>query len=790
MKKIINKAQEAAIFFVLILTSIFLFSCSGNEDSEQKHIESANAYLAEHKLKEAEIELKNAVQKNPENDSVYVMLSDIYRKLQNPEKELLTLVKAVNINPDNMDAQHRLAQVYILADQNRRARETAEFILTKAPQSTKALHLLATVQVQERNVDAALKTIDKALSIEPGNPNLHSFVGYLYYYGKNDPVKSEAAYLKAISIDDTLSEAYEELIAIYKQEKLYGKLENLLINWTGIPGGLKHKLGLLASLYESQGKFKKAEETHLQLIEKSDKNNPDPIYTLGLFYARTKQLSAAADTFIKTLTIKEDPNVQSDLARIYFDQKDYSNAQKQVDAVLSVDPSHPVAKLLQCRLLIVRKLYAEALENIEQLIGIDKGLVQAHFLRATCLIERDLGELPAQSIRMTASGDLSSEKWKRNQAIESLKTAVDISPDFMVARMLMADLHMKNKELLQAARQLEYILKRVPTHQGALLMLGNLKIQEQEWEIAEKIFLQLIERTPDLSVAHVKLGVIYHSTRETSKAIDSFKKALAVEPLNMDALRHIINGLMGTKQKAPALHALNAHLNHPELTAKGKGYIQFLLGKIALSEGAVDQAKKHFKTSIMTFEKTTPSYDALAYLSEKEGNQSRAVQYYEFILSYDPNYFPAYLALSRIHQAENNVAKARAALEKVLEIQDDFAPAANDLAYILAEEESNLQKALQLARTAELQAPGNPFFLDTLGWVYYKQNSYDLAIKKLSDSIDINPDNPLSHYHLGWAYYDTGRYEKAREQMKRALELNTAFEGADKARALIGIDAQ
>ena len=763
-----------------------LFSCSNEQGNIQKRFDSALAYLAENKLKEAEIEFKNVIQKDPENDAAYLKLSEVYRKLGKPKNELAALIDATAINPDNMDAQYRLGQVFVLGKQTRKVRETAQIILAKEPENIKAMHLLATAQVQERNIDAAIKTLNNAISIEPDNPHLYLFLGFLLFYDKNDFEQSEAAYLKAISLDSSIDESFEELLSIYGQKKMLDKAEQLLISFTKTPGNRIWKFSKLAQFYESQNQFKKAEQTYLQALKQSDKKDYIPLYNLGIFYARTKDYKSATDYFIKALSIKNDPDIRCDLANAYFELKDYKEARNQANLVLEIKSNHSNARLLLSKLLILNKEYAKALTGLEDLLAIDKSVVPAYYLKAVCFIEEDLQDLPAQDIRVTAAGNLSTEVWKRNMAIESLRAGIELLPTYLTARLLLADLYMKNNDFILAEKQLTYVLDHTRNNIKALYLMGNLKIMEKEWGVAEKIFSSIVNLDPEFSPARVKLGMIYNSNKETSKAIAQFQKALDAEPLNMNAPRYIINTYMADNQRETSIKILNDHLKHPGLTPREQGYIYFLLGKIAVSDKSIDLAEQYFNQSVKTYDKTTPSYEALAKLSESENNTFKAIKYYELILSYDSRYFPAYINLSRLYQSNNDTKKAKEYLIKVLDIKDDLPEAANDLAYLLAEEGKELPKALHLARIAESQDPNNPNVLDTLGWVYYKQKAHELAIAKLTESIKINPDFALSHLHIGWAYYDTGRYEDARKHMKTALKLNPDLKGADKARNIIG----
>jgi tetratricopeptide (TPR) repeat protein len=51
--------------------------------------------------------------------------------------------------------------------------------------------------------------------------------------------------------------------------------------------------------------------------------------------------------------------------------------------------------------------------------------------------------------------------------------------------------------------------------------------------------------------------------------------------------------------------------------------------------------------------------------------------------------------------------------------------------------------------------------------------------------VGLNPENALYHYHLGLAYEKSGDRARAARHLARALALNTDFEGASDARALL-----
>ncbi|MCG8549596.1 MAG: tetratricopeptide repeat protein [Desulfobacterales bacterium] len=752
----------------------------------EKYMASAKAFMDAKEYNKAEIELRNVLQNNPKNEQAYIKLSEIYRIIVKPDKEIKVLLQAVTLNPDNMDTQFRLGQVYLLGRQTKKARETAQLILTKEPDSIRAHHMLATAQVQERNPAAAVNTINKAIELAPDNPNLYFFLGFLQYYHNKDYQKAEAAYLKGISIDNTLLEGYQELSAVYIQEKQFDKAEALLIDLTKLEKNKIPHLAILADYYENRNQIDKAEKTYQAIIDASDSGDYRPVYNLAVFQARHKNFDDAVTNLKQAMALSDAIEIHEELAKTYFELKKFDDAKEKANWLLKKEPGNSTGRLVIIQIQMANQEYSQAFENLEELTSFDKDNAFAYYLQAVCLMEKKLKKLPAQKIKMAASGATSARAWRRSLAIESLKTAINISPDFDMARLMLTDIYLQNRETSLADKHIKYILDRSPDDFRAFLMRGKIKMMQEQWGAAEQVFKTITQRVPAYSLAHVQLGIIYNAQKRPEQAIKKFQTALSRDPRNMDAMRYLINSYMSNAEKEEALTLLKGHFDRPELTSFERGFIEFLLGKIALGDNNVDLAKKHFNTAIQIHKETTPSYEALAKISEKQKEWGSAIKYNETILSYHPEFIPALMNLNRLYQLEKETGKAKQVLEKVLEINEDHAIAANELAYILANEGRNMQRALSLARIAETKYPDNPYILDTLGWVYYKQKSYDLAINKLEESLKRAPDNPITNYHLGWAFYDTGRYEQARQYMRKALELNPNFEGARKAREIIG----
>jgi tetratricopeptide (TPR) repeat protein len=160
------------------------------------------------------------------------------------------------------------------------------------------------------------------------------------------------------------------------------------------------------------------------------------------------------------------------------------------------------------------------------------------------------------------------------------------------------------------------------------------------------------------------------------------------------------------------------------------------------------------------------------------------VEQFSQLLAVNPKQAGAHMMIAVIHDSQKKPELSEKHYRACLEIDPKFAPAANNLAYLLAEGDRDLNEALKWAQTAKGILPEEPSVMDTLGWVYYKKGLYDSAIAEFRSSL-AKAENPTVIFHLGLAYHKKGELDKARAELKRALELNSGFDGAEQARALL-----
>lgn len=88
----------------VLITLFFLAGCASKEEKLQNHIKSADRYLEDGRYNEAVIELKNAVQLDPEYVDGHYRLGETYLKMKKIKEAFGEFHKASDLQPKHINA--------------------------------------------------------------------------------------------------------------------------------------------------------------------------------------------------------------------------------------------------------------------------------------------------------------------------------------------------------------------------------------------------------------------------------------------------------------------------------------------------------------------------------------------------------------------------------------------------------------------------------------------------------------------------------------------------------------
>lgn len=265
------------------------------------------------------------------------------------------------------------------------------------------------------------------------------------------------------------------------------------------------------------------------------------------------------------------------------------------------------------------------------------------------------------------------------------------------------------------------------------LIQGNEKIQEQEYDQAEKYFNEALKLDSCFSDALNNLGTVYHRRGNSSEAVKFYSRAIQCSPEFLSPYFNRANVYYETNQLDAALTDLRI-----------------------IEQKAPD---------------TTAFHQLKALVSWKAHDYEEALIHFHTLLLKQNNDRDILINIGTIHNSLRDYDSARHYLDRALAIDKESPEAWNTLALIEAET-GNIAQAEQAMGKALAKLPKDAYFLNNQGYILLLKGQYDEALPFINESISLDPYN-------GWAYRNKGIYYFYKENYEEAIRLFTRAEAAD-----------
>lgn len=730
-----HKKQVARTWMPLLVAgSALLAGCGG--DSVPALAAKARAHLDKSEVQAASIELKNALEKEPQNGELRYLLGRALYKAGDPNGAELELRKAQAARYNRSELLPLLAQVTLAQGKFKKvvddfageqlsepsaandlattvaaaqaylgnldaARERVEAVLKAQPEHVDAVMLQARLNASSGDVNGSVQRIQALLAKHPANVEAHMLLAGLLLQGKKDLPAAAASYRKAIELRPDQVEAYMALIALQVQQadmpaatQTYEAMKKRLPNQP-------QTVLAAAQLAAQRGDFKGAREHAQQLLRMA----PESVRLLQFAGAVEMELGAfvqAEALLNKAVQLAPDLlSARTMLARIHL-------RAGQTEKALRVLKPESEATLGDGQMLA---LVAEAyLQN-----G-DSAVAEQYFARALKLSPKDSKVRTALALMQLAKG--------RSDAAFAELRAVSAADADTTADMALIAISLRKGDVAAALAAIDAVQRKGFDASVAATLRGRAHLAGGDVASARQQFEKSLSTNPTYLPAISALASLDLADRNVAAAQQRYEALIKAEPKNVPALRTL--AALRIQARAPrdeVIQRINAALKVDSTDAATRLlYIDYLM-----SVKDIRAAETVAQESVALNPNSVDLVDALGRVQIQTGNFQQALASFGKLAQLQPGSPVPYVRLAEVQVRSNNDAAAMSSMRRALEITPNHLPAQRGLV-ALAMKMKNPDQALAVVRDIKRQRPDAAVGYALEGEVQLAQKNWDAAI--------------------------------------------------------------
>src|SRR5262245_12545693 len=536
-----------------------------------------------------------------------------YLKAGNYPKARVALRNVLKIDPKDADAYFLFAQVEEKEKNWRNAVSLYQEVTRLVPDHTGALITLAKYYLEARLTDQVISMADKVLA--------------------KDPQHSQANALKiaVLAIEGQLPDAMAKAEALQAQ---FPTEPDVAI--------------LLATPYSQQKRYREAQAALHRALETHPKDM-DLLNNLNMILVQAKDL-AGAETAARRM-IEAEPTLYDHrlrLARLFDSQGAHEKAEAVMREAIALDPNSEERCLLLADFLSVRKGHRAA----EQAL-----LEAATRLPQSTKIQFGLAALYTKSGQEIKAREQYAALVKNNKG----------KPAGLEAKVKLAEMDLISGKQAEAEQQVQDVLKENPRSSDGLILSGRMALAKRNGRDAVQTFRTVLHDQPELATVHFLLGQAYLLTGENRLAKESFERAVALYPGQVDARRSLaaLESQSGRHQQA-RLRLDDLLKQRPDDLAA----LDMLM--------MVDLVTKNWVEAERTLERlrTASNDGAVAIMAEgrlrqAQGQLDKASTAFKRAMALSPNDPEPLLSLVKLDLAQRHVDRAQGRLEALLAERPD-----------------------------------------------------------------------------------------------------------------------
>jgi len=678
--------------------------------------------------------------------------------------------------------------------------------------------------LRERKLDEAEQQMVALRKVAPGTPSTLFFDTMLAYQKRDIQLaKERSQQLMRVSGDNPM--ALQLAGAVELEARSLLQAESYLAKSLQMAPAVTLTRRLLTTVYMRSGQSAKALATAQPFIKEADKLDASLNALLGEVFLQSGDAKRAEEFFSRSA--RQDPKNErtrtsvavtklasgrteaglADLQEIsasetgvtatmalisaHLRRNELDKALKAIDSLEKKQPDKPMAHNLRGRTLLARKDTSGARKSFERSLELDP----TYFASVASLAAMDMAEKKPDEARKRFEAVLAKDPKNgpsllalaelrarsggpKEEVAELVGRAITANPTEPGPRLLLIEFHLRNKDTKLALSTAQNAATAMPNSPELQDALGRALLANGDTNQALTAFNKLSSLQPASPLPHVRTADTHMAANNKRAAADSLRKALTVQPGNVEVQQRLIALAVDDKNYADAVRI--ARDIQKQLPNRPDGYL--LEGDIAVAQKNWLVASDAYRTGLKTAPAPILAIKAHSALMAG-GKRDEADRFSAAWLKDKPADVVFRMHLGDTAAARQDYPEAEKQYTAVLRGQPRNAIVMNNLAWIGGK--LNREGAIPMAQKALEIAPDQAAFMDTLATLHSDKGDYAMALDWQTKALAKEPDQALYKLNLARIHIKGGRKDLARKELDELAKLGDKFRGQAEVASLL-----
>lgn len=719
-----------------------LVACSGN--NPEAMLASAKDYLAKKDTKSAVIQLKNALEKNPDlGEARYLLGRSLLATGDLPaaEKELRR-ARDLKYPADQVDPA--LASTWVGLGRNQQVVDEMTQAKGATPAATAELKTaLGQAELGIGKPDLAKAAFAEAHAADAGYAPAYLGDAVLAARDGNYP-GALAATDKALASAPDLAEALQLKADILLSQ---GRVDEAIAGYRAVLAKNQDYLPAhwaLVGLLVRENKPADANKA-LEALKAVAPKHSKTYYYEALVGVSQRNYAAARDAIQQELALLPDDPIGTVLsAAIDFELHDYVHAESTLLKTLSRSPQNDFARRLLVSTYLQMRQPGKALETLKPMLG---------------RIDKD-------SVMQSVAGEVYLQNGDPAQAADYFEKAATLDPKGARARTGLAMTRLAQGDTAAGVKELEAAAAVDPGSRSDLMLI-SVALRRGQWDDALAAIDALDEKQPNQPLAPNLRGLALLGKHDLPGARQNFERALALDATYFPAVVSLARVDM-TEHKPEAAqkrledfiaknpNSSQAILALAEIRAAGgapKAEVAGLIDKAIkatpnqveprlalvryyMRSGDPRQAATVAQDALNALPGRADLYDALGQAQQAAGNTNEALIAYGRFAEAAPDSPLPYVRMATLHLVARDYSAAADSFRRALAIKPDFVDAQEGLAAIELGQ-NKVADALGIAKDMQKQRPKESVGYALEGEIYAARHDWPKAIAAYRQALNV-----------------------------------------------------